>query len=558
MLIKPDSNISNWPIARISRNRDEIMEQVIAESMEVLLAKTRKSGILREELARAHYLEKIRMKEEPWKVDPKDERQFWNNIKEELIRTDPNTTEKEVAKASEEKMLREIISRYVHEIMGNFSPKMYEMARTILPLVFGRLLHAITGRIKGLIRPDDSVAERLFQTGPIDKIRKLSEIGTLILVPTHHSNLDSTILGYGMDRIGLPAFQYGAGLNLFNSKFFGFFMGRLGAYKLDRRKKTPIYIETLKAFSRVMIQNGSHTLFFPGGTRSRSGGLESRLKLGLLGTVIESQRKHFESVEDSKDAKKIFILPLTMSYHFVLEAPTLINEHLKRTGKEMYITIDDEFSSLFKIGKFFRSIFAKSSEITLSMGEPMDIFGHELDEEGNSLDAQGNPIDISQYFVTKGELKADEQREAEYTSMLGKHILTAFRKANTVYSSHVVAFVAFEILKSSFKKADIFTVLRLPEEEREIGYTEFSDAVRYVIEQLYVLNNLGQLKLPPHMSLDVEDIIEHGIKNIGIYHSKEPLKKTKEGSITSEDMKLLYFYHNRMDGYGLEIKRKPK
>ena len=30
------------------------------------------------------------------------------------------------------------------------------------------------------------------------------------------------------------------------------------------------------------------------------------------------------------------------------------------------------------------------------------------------------------------------------------------------------------------------------------------------------------------------------------------LKKTKDGNITSEDLNLLYYYHNRMNGYGLE------
>lgn len=82
------------------------------------------------------------------------------------------------------------------------------------------------------------LVDRLFITGPVDRIRHLATKATVILVPTHFSNLDSIMIGYGMDMIGLPAFQYGAGLNLFNNRFLAFLMGNLGAYRLDRRKKT--------------------------------------------------------------------------------------------------------------------------------------------------------------------------------------------------------------------------------------------------------------------------------------------------------------------------------
>ncbi|MBK7506162.1 MAG: 1-acyl-sn-glycerol-3-phosphate acyltransferase, partial [Bacteroidetes bacterium] len=152
---------------------------------------------------------------------------------------------------------------------------------------------------------------------------------TLILVPTHFSNLDSIMVGYGMDMVGLGAFQYGAGLNLFNSKLFSFFMSNLGPYKLDRRKKNSIYLETLKTYSRTTILHGAPTLFFPGGTRSRAGNIEKSLKLGLLGTVIEAQRIQFEKNPNNL-AKKLFIVPITTSYHFVLEASSLMEENLKK------------------------------------------------------------------------------------------------------------------------------------------------------------------------------------------------------------------------------------
>jgi glycerol-3-phosphate O-acyltransferase len=551
--LKPVSKVSEWPILEISRRKNEIVEQVIADSVRHLEEAYPKSGEIREIVARTLYLEKIRMKHEPWKVDPPDEVKFWGKIKQDLFKSDPAKVDREVANEVALKLLREIVSRYAIEITGNFDPRFYQMAKRLLPHFFARMLNASTGRVKGIFKPKDLLEDRLQIIGPVEKIRKLSQLGTLVLLPTHFSNLDSIMVGFGMDMIGLPAFQYGAGLNLFNSKTLGFFMGNLGAYKLDRRKKNPIYLETLKSFSKINITNGAHTLFFPGGTRSRSGSIDSHLKLGLLGTVVEAQRMHYERSEaGGLPPKKIYILPLTVSYHFVLEAKSLIEQHLKRTGKELYITIDDEFSSFYKLSKFFWQTFAKSSDLTLSLGEPLDIFGHSIDDDGNSIDAHGQVVDIKRYFITRRELRADRQREMEYTRMLGDVIRDRFHRGNVVYSSHILAFVAFELIRRKFPKADLFTILRTPEEDWEINYDDFALSVTRILDRLRTLALEGRLMLAPHLDSDLEDVINHGIRNIGIYHSKEPLLRSEEGTIISQDIKLLLFYHNRMEGYGLE------
>ena len=46
-----------------------------------------------------------------------------------------------------------------------------------------------------------------------------------------------------------------------------------------------LYKEVLKTFSQVILERGMHSIFFPGGTRSRSGAVERKLKLGLAGTM---------------------------------------------------------------------------------------------------------------------------------------------------------------------------------------------------------------------------------------------------------------------------------
>ena len=50
--------------------------------------------------------------------------------------------------------------------------------------------------------------------------------------------------------------------------------------------------------------------------------------------------------------------------------------------------------------------------------------------------------------------------------------------SSDLLSSHLVAFVAFEILKKRFVKLDLFNLLRIPEEDQVISYDEFRSTDR--------------------------------------------------------------------------------
>src|SRR6202034_2296888 len=123
--------------------------------------------------------------------------------------------------------------------------------------------------------------DRVLVEGPIETIRSLADLGTIIFVPTHLWNLDSVVFGFALERAHLPPATYGAGKNLFTNPVLSFFMQNLGAYRVDRRLRHGLYKDVLKTYSCVVIERGYHSLFFPGGTRSRSGGVERKLQLGL-------------------------------------------------------------------------------------------------------------------------------------------------------------------------------------------------------------------------------------------------------------------------------------
>ena len=541
-------------MVKLARERKEFVNKVAALSEERILDLIGKNPeILKEELETTLYREKLRIKQNPWDVDPDDEGPFWREVKNSLLQIHSEVSlTKEKKFEAYKAVLSKITSRYSEEIASNFKATHFKFTRSVVTYGFSRLLNA--ARVKGfgsLFSNQYTLQDKIQITGQTAQIRELATKGTIIMVPTHFSNLDSVLIGWIISVLGMPPFIYGAGLNLFNISIFAYFMNALGAYKVDRRKKNLMYLETLKTYSKEAIQFGCHSLFFPGGTRSRSGIIESKLKLGLLSTAIEAQRANFQQ-GISDVSGKIFIVPVTINYHFVLEAPSLIQDYLSQTGQERYYKENDEFSNSYKISKFLFKFFTKGSDISVSIGRAMDVMGNYVDQDGKSLDKWGREVNTEEYFMTNGKVTVDAQREEEYTQMLGKRIVEEFHKINRVFSSHLVAFVAFELIQTKNAKMDLFDLIRLPQEDLLVGYEEFKAACQVALDKIFELKALGKIDAAPHLYRSMDEIITHGLENVGMYHAKRPLIKNKEGNLATEDMSLLYFYHNRLHGYGLE------
>lgn len=544
------ADISKWPITKLSADKDAFIKDVIESSLLEIKQGASSLEDLKRTLEKTYYLENIRINKHKWKVDPKDDSEFWSGIKKQL--TELSNQDDEYATQHIHQMYYNIAERYAEEIFSTFKISTYRFAEKLLPIAFKRLLNTASARnFARLYSNERKINDKINFAGNIDLIRKLSEKGTIILTPTHFSNLDSILIGWGVHSIGLPPMLYGAGLNLFNSRVLGFYMRRMGAYKLDRRKKNPIYLQVLKYYSQRSIERGCHTLFFPGGTRSRNGSIETKLKKGLLGTVVKAQLENCK--KNPKDPKKIFILPLSVSYHFVLEARSLIDQHLKRTGRERYfIRKDDEWLSMRSIVSFLWNFFSISSEIDLSFGDPIDIFGNRVDEDGNSYDKYDRLINVSDYYKQSDTIVEDNQRDQVYTNLVADNIVGLLHKYNIVYSSHLLAFIAFELIKKQHSHIDIYDILRLDPKEINLSYKEFIHSILSVMDRMKVLVSEGKILIAPHLDKSVDEIIKHGVENLGAYHNKQPLTYQENESVGTEHLNLLYFYHNRLEGYELE------
>lgn len=543
--VLPD--IRDWPIHKMAQSREELIETVIKRTEEELLEHFSKGiGLLRN-IAEVYYQERSRMKDNPWKVDPKDDPAFWKRVRQKLqYLAQPGHEDPEATKA----LLHDIVSRYTREVAGDFNVGTYNFARKFINFGFSRVFNAAQqGLLRGFRKQRMQLQEKMQIFGEVEKLRQLTKQGTVILVPTHFSNLDSIVIGWAIETLGLPAFTYGAGINLFGHPVLAYFMSRLGAFRVDRRKKNRAYLTVLKTYSEEVLLRGGHMLFFPGGTRSRSGSMEGRFKLGLLGTAIETQRQLL--LENPENPRRIYIVPLVISYHSVLEARGLIDEQLRQEGKERFVLLQDDFSSLRKSLRFVWKFFKSSSEMVFSFGEPLDLFGNRLDDEGRSVDKYGRVLDLHDYFRLNGDETDDPQRSQEYTRLLGQELLERFQIENVVFSSHLVAFAAWNILLRQ-KKGDLYGLLAVQEEDLYVGHDEMIHVVDRLHVRLRELERGGRVRLAQHMHTDIRAIIEHGLRNLGVYHLRQPLMRGSKGELLTQDSRLLYFYANRLKGYDLE------
>ena len=540
--------IPDWPVYALARQRKAFIDEVADNTIQrlVQLRQNKKQSLI-DELESTAIREQNRLKRNRWRVDPKDEPKFWAGVRMQIAsireRQDEDITDLV-------ELLRKVVHRYANEIAGNFNPSSYRFARSIIKFWFARLLNGARVRKFGaFFRNKYTLRDKIHIVGKVKQLRQLASKGTVIIVPTHSSNIDSILIGWVIHSLGLPAFIYGAGLNLFNIKIFAYFMNSLGAYKVDRRKKNVHYLETLKMYSNLAIQKGAHSLFFPGGTRSRSGLIEKSLKLGLLSTAVEAQRHIYQ--HELENPRKIFVVPVTLNYHFVLEAPDLIEEYLQSKGQDRYFPEKEKYGSM-ELLKFVYKFATKGSSISVSIGKGLDVLGNYVDNEGNSVDHHGKPVNARDYFVSNGAITEDAQREGEYTRILAAKIVSEYHKIHRVFGSHLAAFVAFVLFQRMHPSLDLFGLLRLPEEELEIPYETFRETFKKVRKEIYQLKEKNKINYASHLKGELDEVIKRGIENVGIFHLKRPLLRNKAGNIVTQDLNVLYYYHNRLVGYDLE------
>ncbi len=491
------------------------------------------------------YQEDRRLDDEPrGKKEVRAQKAFWKGVLRRAVKAAPS---------EQRALLHEIVQRFLDEITGNFDERVYRLATSVLPLGLGALLNAVspTKLFRQLPRLPSftRVVDKLYPSGETERLKKLLDHGTLILCPTHSSNLDSIIIGYLIYSLGLPPFTYGAGLNLFDNPFLSYFMHNLGAYKVDRKKrKNLLYLEILKEYATCSLELGYHNLFFPGGTRSRSGRVEQHLKLGLLGCGLTA---YIHNLQAGAARPKVFVVPCTLNYPIVLEASTLIRDFLKAAGRSKYIITDDEFSRLNKVVDFIDSFLGLNARLEVRFGPAFDPFGNRVLDDGTSVDGRGRPIDTVRYLLRDGQVVHDAARDGEYTRDLGKVVAECYMRDTVIFATHVVSRAALEALHTANPGLDIYHLLRTGGKTESFARRELEERIAGLVKRLLALADAGRIQLDPEVrSGTPAQLLERGIAEFGSYHKPAPLRLAT-GRVFTDDRQLVYYYSNRLHGFGL-------
>lgn len=449
-----------------------------------------------------------------------------------------------ISESERRRRVEEVARHYAKDIAGNFDPRVYALSTKVLPTALSLLLSpkdlSLGQRASGKLR------EHLVTQGPIERIRALSRRGTVIFAPTHLSNLDSVVFGFALDREGLPPATYGAGKNLFTNPFLSYFMQNLGAYRVDRRIRHELYKEVLKTYSSVLIERGYHSLFFPGGTRSRSGIVEEKLKLGLLGTGVEA----FVHSLRRAHPQRVFVVPATINYMLTLEASTLIADYLAEVGRNRYIIEDDESTRVERVVTLVRKLVMTTGSVVIRFGEPMDPFTNRVLDDGRSVDLRGRTVDPATYVTRDGQPVIDEARDAQYTRELGEAICRSYAKETVLLASHLVAGAAFGKLREAFPGDDLFKLLRHRDEVFVPG-DEMERRVADLVDRARALEDRGQVVLGPGIrGAPASAVLDAATRAWSGYHTHAVLRPA-QGGVVLGDTNLLLYYQNRLAVTGL-------
>lgn len=445
--------------------------------------------------------------------------------------------------------VRAQVSRMARDVAGNFDPRVYELSSHVVP-------RALTGimkpsRLALALRKDhsrDAIDQLLGIEGEIDLLRSLSDKGSLVYVPTHSSNLDSMVLGYALMRCELPPVIYGAGKNLFTNPIISFFMHNLGAYRVDRRIQARLYKEVLKTYSCVMVERGYHSLFFPGGTRSRSGLIESHLKLGLAGSAVEA----FSRNQVRGIARRVFFVPTTINYELVLEAETLVEDWLTEEGQSRYIIEDDEFSQLDRWVAFFRKLGEMEAGCILRFGAPIDPFGNPVDEDGSSITPDGRRIDPGTYVSRARQPSLNANRDAAYTRDLGEILVRRYASETVLMTTNLVSHVLFRRLVHNTPGLDLFSRLRL-RGEVAMRRDELLEQLGELRARLRDLEARGEVRLSDFVRHQpAGEILDRALRVLSGYHRRQPTRDLG-AEITCEDPTLLLYYQNRLVPFAAQV-----
>ncbi|HEY2367466.1 MAG TPA: hypothetical protein VGH87_13820, partial [Polyangiaceae bacterium] len=173
-----------------------------------------------------------------------------------------------------------------------------------------------------------------------------------------------------------------------------------------------------------------------------------------------------------------------------------------------------------------------------------------VDDDGRSYDAHGRRIDAESYLFGDDEKPhRDAARDVQYTRELGDVIVKAFAKDTVVMATHIVAAAAFDHLRKTVGKGDLFAILNHRDSVR-VSREELVAKIGDIIDRARELERNARIALSPHLNARPALVLEQALRAFAGYHTN-PVLGVGATDLVLEDTRLLFYYQNRLAAHGL-------
>lgn len=526
-------------VARAPKMSDKVKSRIPDLVLESFTKENRNFSDLLEESIRTE--KKLARIEKSQKDKSLEKLKFIKSIRTKLRKSDKDSVGKEIKRLAE---------YYSQEIHGNFNRFVYSFLHWITPIGLNFMLNSfsIVQFFKNF-RGTKELRNKIIIRGNIGLVKKLQKFGSIVIVPTHISNFDSVVISHMIHSAGLNPPIWGAGLNLFKGFTVSYVMNNMGCYKVDRRKKNKIYIETLKQYSKYHLEEGYNSIFYPGGTRSRSGAIEKDLKLGLVSTVVSA---FIDNIKKGKLKSNIYVVPVALSYTVVPEAESLALEHYLGREKKKQILKDIKAKATL-LGRMIKKLWnniMQNNPIYMTFGNPIDPFGNIVNSEGVSIDKYGIPINVANIIKDeKGNFIDDEKIRKDLTAKLGKKISENFYKINVIMPTQIYLFSIIQYLKNKNPGLSNTELVSIRPELNHIPEKELKDEISRVIKMVKDKALKEGLKLNSMVRRgDAEKIFTYGTRVYTSGYASKTVDYRKKQIIPKKIATIMY-YASRLTCY---------
>jgi glycerol-3-phosphate O-acyltransferase len=114
--------------------------------------------------------------------------------------------------------------------------------------------------------------------------------------------------------------------------------------------------------------------------------------------------------------------------------------------------------------------------------------------------------------------------------------------------------VAYEMVKKMYPDKGDDYILMLPSKEFRINVYRVRESLQRVRETVIDYTRYGIIDITDEIkNYSTDQIIEDGLNNLGLYNYHVPLRLSKYNFYYTEDICTLFYYHNRLVGYDLEM-----